>query len=94
MAILGAMVEGVCVVLVLVLGEGRSVSGVILLDRGMERREEREARERSRLHGLIYISLFRYIIAMSTFLPPIAQLHAHRQLFPSGSSSAGPNTAI
>lgn len=57
MAILGAMVEGVCFVLVLVLGEGRSVSGVILLDRGMERREEREARERSRLHGLIYISL-------------------------------------
>lgn len=56
MAILGAMVEGVCVVLVLVLGEGRSVSGVILLDRGMGRREEREARERSRLHGLIYIS--------------------------------------
>lgn len=56
MAILGAMVEGVCVVLVLVLGEVRSVSGVILLDRGMERREEREARERSRLHGLIYIS--------------------------------------
>lgn len=42
MAILGAMVEGVCVVLVLVLGEGRSVSGVILLDRGMERRGERE----------------------------------------------------
>lgn len=60
MAILGAMVEGVCVVLVLVLGEGRSVSGVILLDRGMERRgeREREARERSRLHGLIYISLY------------------------------------
>lgn len=58
MAILGAMVEGVCVVLVLVLGEGRSVSGVILLDRGMERRGEREARERSRLHGLIYISLY------------------------------------
>lgn len=95
MAILGAMVEGVCVVLVFVLGEGRSVSGVILLDRGMERRGEREARqERGADYMDLYISLFRYIIAMSTFLPPIAQLHAHRQLFPSGSTSAGPNMAI
>lgn len=96
MAILGAMVEGVCVVLILVLGEGRSVSGVILLDRGMERRGERERQERGAdyMDLYIYLSLFRYIIAMSTFLPPIAQLHAHRQLFPSGSTSAGPNMAI
>lgn len=57
MAILGAMVEGVCVVLVLVLGEGRSVSGVILLDRGMGRRGERERQER----GADYMDLYIYL---------------------------------
>lgn len=60
MAILGAMVEVVCVVLVLVLGEGRSVSGVILLDRGMERRRERERQER----GADYMDLYIYLISL------------------------------
>lgn len=57
MAILGAMVEGVCVVLVLVLGEGSSVSGVILLDRGMGRRGEKERQER----GADYMDLYIYL---------------------------------
>lgn len=54
--------EGVCVVLVLVLvlGEGRSVSGVILLDRGMERRRERERQER----GADYMDLYIYRISL------------------------------
>lgn len=49
--------EGVCVVLVLVLvlGEGRSVSGVILLDRGMERRGERERGKREEQITWTYI---------------------------------------
>lgn len=54
---LGGHGGGVCVVLVLVLGEGRSVSGVILLDRGMERRGERERQERRADYMDLYIYL-------------------------------------
>lgn len=54
---LGGHGGGCLVVLVLVLGEGSSVSGVILLDRGMGRRGERERQER----GADYMDLYIYL---------------------------------